>query len=165
MFCFGNDFAGPRRHTHEICSSFGQRYIALDQSFTAPFYFIFHSVLLSRNVWFVCPPEPCCYEEICHVINCWKRPISIVCCGCSYFPLGEGYLSLILYPLPRGFEWFLFVTKNYSPGEPRGSTHGDANDKCFMAVIMFHSHLSPDCLWSMPQCHVTILCSVAEIFG
>jgi len=46
---------------------------------------------------------------------------SILYCGCSYFPLGRGYLSLILCSLPRGFEWFLFVTKNNSPGvDPRG---------------------------------------------
>ena len=40
LFSFGNEFAGPRDHTHEICSSFGQRYIAQDQSFLVPFYFI-----------------------------------------------------------------------------------------------------------------------------
>ena len=40
LFSFGNDFAGPRGHTHGICLSFGQRYIALDQSFLAPFYFL-----------------------------------------------------------------------------------------------------------------------------
>ena len=32
-----------------------------------------------------------------------------------YFPLGKGYLLLILGPLPRGFGWFLFVAKNNSP--------------------------------------------------
>ena len=36
-FSFGNDFAGPREQTHGICSSFGQRYIALDQNIFAPF--------------------------------------------------------------------------------------------------------------------------------
>ena len=40
LFSFGNDFAGPRGHTHGICSSFGQQYIALDQSFFASLYFI-----------------------------------------------------------------------------------------------------------------------------
>ena len=34
----------------------------------------------------------------------------------SYFLLGKGHLSLILYPSPRGLEWFLFVTKNDFPG-------------------------------------------------
>lgn len=29
--------------------------------------------------------------------------ISILCCGCSYFPLGKGYFSSILCPLPKGF--------------------------------------------------------------
>ena len=38
MLSFGNDCAGPRGHG--ICSSFGQRYIALDQTFFAPLYFI-----------------------------------------------------------------------------------------------------------------------------
>ena len=48
-------------------------------------------------------------------------------------PPREGYFSLILCPLPRGLEWFLFVTKNNSPRCPRGSTHGEANDKCIKA--------------------------------
>ena len=42
-FSFGNDFAGPREHTHAIGSigwSSGQRYIALDQRLFAPFCFI-----------------------------------------------------------------------------------------------------------------------------
>ena len=43
-----------------------------------------------------------------------------------------GYLSLILCPLPRGCEWFLFVTRNNSPGVSRGLNHGEANDKCIM---------------------------------
>ena len=50
----------------------------------------------------------------------------MLCCGCAYFPLGKGYLLLILCPLSRGFEWFLFVTKNNSPGMSRG----EANGKC-----------------------------------
>ena len=54
----------------------------------------------------------------------------MLCCGCSYFPQGKGRLSLIVCPLPRGFEWFLFVTKNNSARVSRGSTHGEANDKC-----------------------------------
>ena len=33
LFSFGNDFAGPRGNSHGICSRFGQRNIALDQSF------------------------------------------------------------------------------------------------------------------------------------
>ena len=33
-------FAGPRGHTHGICSSFCQWYMPLDESFFAPFYFI-----------------------------------------------------------------------------------------------------------------------------
>ena len=40
LFCFGNDFAGSWGHTHGIYSTFDQWYIALDQSFFAPFYFI-----------------------------------------------------------------------------------------------------------------------------
>ena len=40
LFCFGNDFAGLRGRTHGICSTFGQWYIDLDESFFAPFYFI-----------------------------------------------------------------------------------------------------------------------------
>ena len=75
LFSFGNDFAGPRGHTHWIGSSFGQQCIAFSRH-----YFI------------------------------------SICCGCSYFPLGKGFLLFILCPLPRGFEWFLFVTKNNSPG-------------------------------------------------
>ena len=37
-------------------------------------------------------------------------------------------MSLTLCPLPRGFGWFLFVTKKNFPGVSRGSTHGEAND-------------------------------------
>ena len=40
LFSFGNDFAGPQRQTHGICSCFGQQYIALDRSFFTPLYFI-----------------------------------------------------------------------------------------------------------------------------
>jgi len=54
--------------------------------------------------------------------------------GCSYFPLGKGYLSLILCPLPSSFEWFLFVTKNNSQGVSRGPTNEEANDKCITAA-------------------------------
>ena len=63
-----------------------------------------------------------------HFIS-FQCQISILCCGCSYFPLGKGYLSLILCPLSRGFEWFLFVRKNNSPWVSWGSTHGEENDK------------------------------------
>ena len=54
--------------------------------------------------------------------------------GVHSAPLGKGYFSLILCPLPRGFEWFLFVPKNNSPGVSRGSKHGEANDKCIRAM-------------------------------
>ena len=37
LFTIGNDFAGPRGHTHGIWSSFSQRYIALNQSFFGSF--------------------------------------------------------------------------------------------------------------------------------
>ena len=40
LFSFENDIAGSRGHTHGICSTFGRWYIAIDQSFFAPFYFI-----------------------------------------------------------------------------------------------------------------------------
>ena len=33
LFCFGNDFARSRGYTQGICSTFGQWYIAQDQSF------------------------------------------------------------------------------------------------------------------------------------
>ena len=56
----------------------------------------------------------------------------MLCCGCAYFPLGKGYLLLILCPLSRGFEWFFFVTKNNSPGMSRGSTRGEASGKCIV---------------------------------
>ena len=39
-------------------------------------------------------------------------------------PLGKGYLSLILYPLPGGSEWFLFVTKHNSGQCPGGQPTG-----------------------------------------
>ena len=39
MFSFGNDLAGPQEYTHESCSNFGKRYIGLNQSLFAPFYF------------------------------------------------------------------------------------------------------------------------------
>ena len=39
FFSFGNEFGEPREHTHEICSSFGKRYIDIDQSVFALFYF------------------------------------------------------------------------------------------------------------------------------
>ena len=35
-------------------------------------------------------------------------------------PFVKGYLSLILCPLPRGSEWFLFVTKHDSGQCPGG---------------------------------------------
>ena len=66
-----------------------------------------------------------------HFIS-FRCQASILCCQCSYFPLRRGCLSFVLCPLPRGFEWFLFVTKNNSPRVSRGSTHGEANDKCIM---------------------------------
>ena len=50
--------------------------------------------------------------------------------GCSYFPLGRGYLSLILCPLPKGLEGFSFVMKKQFLGGVPGSTHGEANDQC-----------------------------------
>ena len=34
---------------------------------------------VSKKDWFACPPEPCCYGEICHVINCCKRPNACHC--------------------------------------------------------------------------------------
>ena len=40
LFSFGNDFPGPRGDTQGICSSFGQRNIALDQSFLISFRFM-----------------------------------------------------------------------------------------------------------------------------
>ena len=43
---------------------------------------------------------------------------NIICCGCSCFLLGKGYLSLILCPLPSGFGWLLVVSKRNSPGVP-----------------------------------------------
>ena len=67
MFSFENDFAWPRRHTQGICSGFGQRHMALGQSF-------------SRHL----------------------NSISMPNCGCSYFPLGRDYLSLILKKCTRG---------------------------------------------------------------
>ena len=92
LFSFGNYVTGPLGHTHGICLSFGQQNISLDYSFFASFYFI-------------------------------SMPnFDIMLCVCSYFPVGKGYLSLILCPLPRGFEWSLFITKKNSPAvDPRGS--------------------------------------------
>ena len=81
LFSFVHDFAGPRGHIHGICSRFGRRYIALGQSFLAPFYFISmpnFDIMLSV---FILPPR-------------------------------EGYLSIVLCPLPRGLEWWV---------DPRGS--------------------------------------------
>ena len=43
LFSFGIIFAGPRGHTHGICSSFGRRYIALDQSFSRHFIVDIHN--------------------------------------------------------------------------------------------------------------------------
>ena len=67
----------------------------------------------------------------------WSYPISpfgIVACTlfltnfleiAVYFHLGKGYSPLILCPLPKGFEWFLFVVKDNSPGGcPRGQSTG-----------------------------------------
>lgn len=58
-----------------------------------------------------------------HFISFWCQ-ISTLCCGCSYSPLGKDYLSLILFPLPRGLKWYLFVMKNNSSGVSPRSTHG-----------------------------------------
>ena len=40
LFPIGNDFPGPRGHTRGIWSTFGQRYIALDQRFFGSFNFM-----------------------------------------------------------------------------------------------------------------------------
>ena len=94
LFSFGNDFTGPWGHTHDICSSFGQWYIALDQSFFMPFYFIlmipnYFNIML----WvFILPPK-------------------------------EGLFVINFMPFPKGFEQFLFITKNNSPVVSQGSTH------------------------------------------
>ena len=74
LFSFGNDFAGPRAHTHGMPN-------------------------FDIMLWvFILPP--------------W-----------------EGLFVVNFIPLPRAFEWFLFVTKNDFTGVSRGSTHGEANDK------------------------------------
>ena len=52
------------------------------------------------------------------------------------FPLGMGYLSLILCPLPMVFKWLLFVTKNNSAGVSRRSTHG----KQMISALLLRSH-------------------------
>ena len=52
------------------------------------------------------------------VVMLFLTTSKILCSGCSSLPLGKGYLSLILCPLPKGFDWCLFVTKNNSPGRP-----------------------------------------------
>ena len=58
LFGFGNDFPGPQDHTHGICSSFGQWYIALDQGFFfAPFYFIFMPNFDIMLWVFILPPK------------------------------------------------------------------------------------------------------------
>ena len=48
----------------------------------------------------------------------------MLCCGYLYVPLGKNYLSLIICPLPRGFDYFLLVTKNISLGDPGGRPTG-----------------------------------------
>ena len=40
-----------------------------------------------------------------HFIS-FRCQISILCCECSYFPLGKGYFSSILCPLPKGLSGF-----------------------------------------------------------
>ena len=48
----------------------------------------------------------------------------------SLHPPREGLFVINLIPFTQGFEWFLFVVKNNSKGVSKGSTHGEANDKC-----------------------------------
>ena len=50
-------------------------------------------------------------------------------------PPREGLFVIILCLFPRGLEWFLLVTKNNSLGVSRGSTHGEANDKCINELL------------------------------
>ena len=50
--------------------------------------------------------------------------ILILCCGCSYFPMGRSYLLLIWYLLPRGFDWFCFSRKAIARGCPGGRPTG-----------------------------------------
>ena len=71
---------------HRICLHFDQQYITLGPKIFPPFY-----VILIPN-------------------------FDILCCECSYFAPGKGYLSLILCPLSRASEGFFFITKNNSPG-------------------------------------------------
>ena len=40
LYNFGNNFSWPRGHTDRICASLGRWYVTLDQSFSAPSYFI-----------------------------------------------------------------------------------------------------------------------------
>jgi len=53
---FGSENPWPE-HTHGICSSSGQRYIAVDQGFFAPFYFISMTNFYILLWVFIIPPR------------------------------------------------------------------------------------------------------------
>ena len=132
-FSFGNEFAGPRRYTHGICSrqwdSRGENCFI---------WFDCRCVKLSKKrankldtfVCYFCHEKKRLYFGL--TIKGWRRLcyswqlVEDIMLWVFVLPLGKGCLSLMLCPLPTGFEWLLFVTKNNS----RGSTHGGANDKC-----------------------------------
>jgi len=135
LFSFRNDFAGPRGHTHGICSRQCDR-----QGEKCLTWYHGRCVKMSKRrakkldtfVYF-------CQWKVWWnglTMKGWKKVMLFLTtsnrlrCGCSYFPLGKSYSSLILCSLPGCFEWFLFVTKSNSAGVSRGSTHEEANDKC-----------------------------------
>ena len=68
----GSNFAGSWEHTHGTCLSFDQW----------------------SNPW----PDQDFFEPFCFI----SMPnFNIICCGCSYFPLGKSYLSLNFMPFTQ----------------------------------------------------------------
>ena len=147
LFSFGNDFAGPRGHSHGICTGFGQRNIALDQSFLS-FWFLIQCDRQGEKFftwyhnWWVKMTKKRVkkLDTFVRYFYQWKanmilwsdnkrlnRVVLLFLTTCKRWyvvgvntsPLGKGYLSLILSLLPGGSEWFLFVTK-YKSGQCLG---------------------------------------------
>ena len=70
--------------------------------------------------------------------------------GVHTFPKGRAIC--LLCPLPRGFEWFLFVTKNSSWGGGGGGVPGEAIDKCNIQNKMITGTIQDSSLLQIPNC-------------
>ena len=65
--------------------------------------------------------------------------ILILCRGCSYFPLGKGYFSLILSPLPRVFKWLYLSRKTIPRGRPTRKQISSVNMRIFETLLLIQT--------------------------